>query len=637
MARARRRHGRWFDLLATVLIGLVVTGAALIPAATANSGEQTTIRGDVSIGDQRLAFFPVGFWVPGSGAIQRGQTDANGVFTLEIPTSRDGYVYAGTEPDAERAVIEADGRQVVRGTIGAKVQRPIASPLYQGWDAATARNLAGGADRLHFRLQQAGRIGGTLPVAASKVRAVQVRRLDGSVVQTPKPDGRGRWRSEPLAPGRYAVALVPVAPLLPVSVQVDVVAEQTVRADPPAPVTGATVVGTVDATQGASVQAVPVLLERSGEVVASTTTSATGGYRFTGLAAGEYTVEIGRYPAAKVSTPSPSAVPAPLATPTATPAPTASATPTPTPDPSAQVLEPAQRVSELVQPVETTVQVPETLGEVAVRSSAIPAGRLAGVVSGADGAPVQVVVEETGTGRVLRVAEAGTDGRWSAGGLAPGERYTVWAVTRPADATQARMGTTDGLATTSTTGVDVTIDRPAASLRGTVVGATGGSVAVGDPALLARSSTIDASGAYAVQGLVPGLLPVVTRARDLLPADPVAVQVVEDGAPQDLQPGPRPATYRGWFISGGDGVSIVSGTASSPEGAVVRFSSRAEDGRLQVGGLRPGVYTYDADSFEGTVPAIDGPWWFAAPTGSFTLNAGSTTNAGPVVLHVRAR
>lgn len=642
MARAPRRHGRWFDLLATVLIGLVVTGAALIPAATANSGEQTTIRGDVEIDGQRLAFFPVGFWVPGSGTLATGQTDVNGVFTLEVPLSRDGYAYAGTEPDAEQAVVESDGKQVVRGTIGAKAQSPVVSPLYQGWDAATARNLAGGSDRLHFRLQQAGRVSGTLPVAASKVRAVQVRRLDGSVVETPRPDSRGRWTSGPLVPGRYAVVLVPVAPLLPVAERIDVQAATTVRAALSAPVAGATVVGRVRASPSASLQSVPVLLEQDGEVVASTQTSSTGAYRFTGVAAGEYTVEVGRYPSATVSTPAPSAVPLPSPSPSASsgaasPTPTPSATPTPTPSASQLVLQPVERTSDLVQPVSTAVEVPDALGEVDVQSDTSAAGRLAGTVRGADGDPAQVVVEDAGSGRVLRVVDAASDGAWSAGGLTPGDRYTVWAVTTPQDATQARIGSTDGLATTSTTGVDVTVDRAAAVLRGTVAGATGGSVVIGDEGLLRRSSSIDSSGAYAVPGLVPGLYPVVVRASGVLAADPVAVTVTEDGAAQDLAAGPKAAGYRGWFISGGDGVSVVSGTATSEDDAIARLTSRGEDGRVRVDGLRPGTYSYDADSFAGTVPAVDGPWWFAAPTGTFTLNAGTATNAGPVVLHVRAR
>ncbi len=639
MGQGRRSHGRWFDLAATVLIGLVVTGAALVPAATANSGETITIRGDVEVGGDRLPFFPVGFWVPDTGVVTTGRTDANGVFTLDVPITLDGYAYAGTTPDSDTAITASDGRLVVRGTIGAKAATPVVSPLYQGWDTATGRALAGGAKQLHFALQEAGRVGGTLPLPRSQVRAVQVRRLDGSVVQTPSVDGRGRWVSEPLVPGQYAVALVPRSPLLPVAVQVTVQADETVRAALPAPVTGAVVNGRVASDPGTDLSDLPVLLEQDDRIVARTTTDDSGGYRFTGLAAGDYSVEVGRYEASQdAADAAPVQVPIPGRTASSTPTPTATgATPTPSPQPSSRVLEPVEQVADAVRPSTTPVTVSEGLGEVAVTSDAVAAGRIGGVVSGADGSAVQVVVEDSSTGQVLRTVDTDAQGRYSVGGLQQGEQYTVWAVTRPSDPTQARMGSTDGLATAATRGVDVVIDRAAASLRGTVSGAAGGSVAVGDASLLTRSGAIDASGAYAVQGLVPGLFPAVVRVSGRLDSDRVAVGVTEAGQPQDLQRGPEAAEYQGWFISAGDGVPIVSGTATSGSGDVVEFGPRADDGIVRKTGLRPGTYTYDEDSFTGTVPALDGPWWFDAPQGAFVLNDGAKTDVGPVVLHVRAR
>ncbi|MDQ1531780.1 MAG: hypothetical protein QOE37_1885, partial [Microbacteriaceae bacterium] len=97
------------------------------------------------------------------------------------------------------------------------------------------------------------------------------------------------------------------------------------------------------------------------------------------------------------------------------------------------------------------------------------------------------------------------------------------------------------------------------------------------------------------------------------------------------------ATYKAWFISGGAGVEHVSGTASSPTGDVLRIGPELPGGNATVTGLTPGVYTYDAGSFVGTAPTGDGPWWFGAPTGTFTLRAGATTDVGPVVLHAFAR
>lgn len=641
MARQGQRHGRWFDLLATVLIGLVVTGAALVPAMTASSGGTTTLRGDVTLDGRRLAFFPVGFWASGDGAdggvLTSTRTDANGVFTLDVPSTRDGYAFAGTAPDSSRALLRFDGQSVVRGTIGAKVASPVASPLYQGWDPASARGIAGGADRIRFRLQRAGRVGGTLPIPARQVRAVQVRRLDGSVVETPRPDARGRWVSGDLVPGRYAVALVPVAPLLPVAVQADIASAATARAALPAPQSGATVDGLVRTASGGSVQGVPVLLEQGGEVLAATTADRSGAYRFTAVAAGQYTVEVGRFAEVGSARPSPAEVEVPIPGRSPSPDPTASSpAPTSSPSAEAQAVLPFERTADAVLPADTEVIVPDGLGQVSVVSDAPTAARLSGTVRGADGEPVQVVVEEAGTGRVLRVADADDAGRWSVGGLVPGAQLTVWAVTRPSDPTQARMGRADGVAQRTPAGVDVVIDRGAAALQGTVPGADGGTVVVGDRNLLQGTSQVDASGAYAVQALVPGLYPAVVQSPGRLSSAPVTVRVQQDGGPQDLQRGPRSASFKGWFISGGDGAPLVAGIAVSGDGSTVRFA-RAEQGRVLVDGLRPGTYAYDAGSFSGTVPAIDGPWWFDAPQGTFALNDGQVTNVGPIVLHVRAR
>ena len=98
---ARPRHGRGFDLLAMLAIGVVIVAAALLPAVTANSGETTTVRGDVTVHGQPLAFFPVGFWTT-AGTVAHTVTDASGGFTFDVSATIDGYAYAGTAPDAQR-------------------------------------------------------------------------------------------------------------------------------------------------------------------------------------------------------------------------------------------------------------------------------------------------------------------------------------------------------------------------------------------------------------------------------------------------------------------------------------------------------------------------------------------------------
>ena len=102
---------------------------------------------------------------------------------------------------------------------------------------------------------------------------------------------------------------------------------------------------------------------------------------------------------------------------------------------------------------------------------------------------------------------------------------------------------------------------------------------------------------------------------------------------QNLAVGGTPATFKAWFISGGVGVPELSGSATSPAGDSVTFGPTTSGGHVTITGLQPGTYTYVASTFRGTVLADDGPWWFGAPHGSFTLRAGAPTDVGPVELH----
>jgi hypothetical protein len=102
----------------------------------------------------------------------------------------------------------------------------------------------------------------------------------------------------------------------------------------------------------------------------------------------------------------------------------------------------------------------------------------------------------------------------------------------------------------------------------------------------------------------------------------------------DLQPGARPATFKGWFISSGAGVPIVTGTATDTEGDVVTFGPETDGGHVERKELRPGTYQYDAESFRGTVPSADGPWYYAPPTGTFSLSDGAVTDV-VIVLHIK--
>lgn len=637
---ARRPRPRWWrDLAAVVVIGVVCVGAALVPAVTANSGGMITVRGDVREHGEPLPFFPVGFWVPGNGAgtgtVATATTDANGNFTMDVSQTIDGYAYAGTQPDSDHAVVSVGGHTVVRGIVGAKPAKPVSTPLYAGWDTATARGLG----TVHFLLQAPGRIAGTSALTGSAVKALQVRRLDGSVVQRMTLGSGGRFTSGVLVPGDYAVALIPAAPLLPVVQRVTVASGATAAVKLARPVQGADVVGQVDVGDDAdgAPAGVPVLLDQDGALIARTTTASGGGYRFAGVAAGAYTVLIGDDPGVDLGTGTGAAVVVPSASPT----PTATASPTPSPTastPAEAALEPLPDTTDLVIPASQAIVVPDTLGEVDVDTRVDPVGVVSGHVSGADGATTQVVVEDVATGRILRSTTADTDGAYTLRGLQPNQHYTVWAVTQPDDATLATMGSTSAFASTSTTGVDITLSRPALSVTGTISGSTAGQVTIGDD-VFSRSAALDASGAYTVHGLIPGAFPVTDAVSGRLVSDPVALVLARTpvSTTLDLQPGPRAATFTGWFISAGAGVPLILGTATDADGDVVRLGPKSRSGVVTVTGQRPGTYSYDQDSFAGTVPAVDGPWWFAAPIGSFTLRDGAVLSTEPVVLHVRAR
>ncbi|RIX28783.1 carboxypeptidase-like regulatory domain-containing protein [Amnibacterium setariae] len=641
--RVRRPRGRGFDLLAMLGIGVVIVAAALLPAVTANSGETTTVRGDVTVNGQPVPFFPVGFWTTSGGTVSRTTTDATGSFTFDVSATLDGYAYAGTAPDSLHTILERDGRAIVRGVISASPAGNAPSPMYQGRPLATARSLSGGAAEVHIKLQEAGRITGTSPVPASGVTALQVRRADNSVVQTLRLDSRGRFRSGLLAPGQYGVVLVPKAPGLPVVGNAIVPSGGTTTVTLSQPVTGATVSGTVRTSTGAVGAGVPVLLEQDDEVLATTRTSDKGAWSFTGVAAGEYAVEVGRFDEPATTGAAAIEVPIPGATSTPTPtASTASPSPAVTPDtPETAAIAPVERTADSVVPETFSVTVPDVLGDVGVATEVEAAGRIAGRVTdpdpaaGGTSAGVRVVVEET-SGRIVRAATASSDGRYSVGGLEPGRSYRIYAVTEPEDPSLARMGEAVTVAGTTATTADVVITQPAVTLSGTVANGTSGRVQVGDAALLQRAATIAASSAYTVEGLVPGAYPVVVDAGTRTASQPVGVIVRSGQNAVDLQAGPNPAVFKGWFISSGAGVPEITGKADGPNGAAVRFGPRTNGGRVEIPGLVPGTYEYDADSFRGSAPAVDGPWFYLPPTGTFTLSDGATTDVQAIVLHVRA-
>ena len=109
---------------------------------------------------------------------------------------------------------------------------------------------------------------------------------------------------------------------------------------------------------------------------------------------------------------------------------------------------------------------------------------------------------------------------------------------------------------------------------------------------------------------------------------------------KDFAPGPRPGVYTARFVSGSAPIRNISGSAVDGAGDVATIFTLSANGRARNDSLRPGHYRYRAKSFSSggndDVPAVDGPWSFGPPSGSFRIRSGSTTDLGTIALHVHA-
>jgi hypothetical protein len=580
------------------------------PTTSAAASSTTTVHGTVRSGSSALVGARVGFWSRTGHTIVTATTGTGGAFTLRVPSGIRGFVYAGVKPDATKAVFSVGGRSYVRGIVGATQATATSYRLYQGHASATAANLAGGA-ALRFDLQKPGRIRvdgrSYLRSKDGSLGTVELLRLNGGRADLPIPDSAGVFTSGPLVPGAYKIYSFPVTPYLPRTIPVTVRAGATTTISPSF-LSGATVRGIVT-SGGRPAVGVPVLVVQGASVRRSAVTDSKGHYAMSVLAPGDYGLRIGYNV-----------------------------------QPNPVDLEPdfdaAPPTSDDFLPTTRVFSVGAARAPVTVDASVLPAGHVSGTVAGLGGAEFGRVWLEDATHAIVRTRGTGPAPAraYRLGGLVPGKTYTVYS------ATDSKYGTATFTAIAGTVRRSVTVNKATLTLRGVAAGAARGTVSLNaqGPALprFGRGGKVDTANHYVVRGLLPAAYTVRVTPADLRVRLASRAQrlTLTASISKDLAAGPRPGVYTARFVSGAAPVTTGNselGGASSAAGGRATFSTGA-DGRARIDTLQPGVYRYQP-TWPFAVPAIDGPWWFGAPSGGFTISSGRTTDVGTVALHVHAR
>lgn len=621
-----RARGPW-GRIAAIGLGALLAAASVVPATAAQAAGTTTVHGTVQSGSTKLSGVPVGFWSRTGKRLAGTTTGTTGSFTLRVPSGVRGFAYAGTRPDATKAVFAVGGTSFVRGVIGADQGGTTSYPLYQGHLSATAAGLAGGSD-LRFRLQKPGRVrvnGGTYFTGnGPTLGVVDVWRLNGSAVgRSVANRATGTVTSRLLVPGSYRLRAIPQVPYLRRTLSVSVHAGRTTTLSPTF-ARGATLSGVLTGPGGAPAAGVRVtaLVPRSLDRPPSVLSDSTGRYALRGFAAGTVTLRVGYAYPRDPEDDLPPVVPPPT--------------------------------SDDYLPATAEVTVSATHSPVRTDFALRKAGHVTGTVTGTGGRETQVWLETTDH-RMIR-AGAVTGGTYSLGGLRPGTAYTVYAVGTGV-AQDSRYGSASFTATAGTSTRDLTMSTRTSTLSGTLTG--GGWVRLrthGDvlPQLeftsTLHSEILQSTGRYVVRGLIPGTYDVL---RFPGPGNRLvartSVLTLTGSTTKDFGLTPRPGTYRVRFVSGSAPVHSVSVVARDAAGDEAGISTTADDsanrtGRAVAAGLWPGTYRYSPASFarsfasnDDNVPVVDGPWWFGAISSSFTIRSGGTTDDGTIALHVRAR
>ncbi len=603
---AHRPVGKPFSRAGALALGLGTLACAVLcgPIAAHAATSTSTVHGTVTVAGVAVAGITVGSWAPGSGTLATARTDSHGRFTLHTPSATAVDVWAGSKPSAA-AVFRAGNGHLVRGIIGASQPSGIAEPLSQRVARATPARIAGGHD-LVFRLQKAGRFTGSSPLLGSfgdTTGEVDIEIGAGNYPKQYPASAAGAFTSGWLVPGRYHLYWAPKPPYLPARSRVTVPSGGTVTATTPdfsAPGARGTTLELHVISGGRPVGAdVPVVgIDATGRETSAPSTDSSGLSTRDAVAPGSYTFVVGQY----------------------------------FNDPDEGLDGPPSSDDYVTKTVRVTVAAGEATKAVTVALT--PASKVSGTVGVPGGHGASVLVENS-AGDVVRRADLSSSG-FALGGLAGGT-YTVFALDLDAHTYASKTVTLPTASSTSDPATAVgrlTPSRAMLTVKGTVAG--GGSRHVSLRAtpshgayLYAPGSDYSSKGTYSIR-TVPGRFAiVVTEAGHVQRVSGLATYAASKTA--NVTPGPLVGAVAGQFFVNGHTVT-VNLEAKSATGDLLEIGSLGSLGRSRASDVAPGTYTWTRTY--APFPALDGPWYYRAPKGSFTVRAGATLDLGRMDLTI---